>query len=142
MTGPVLLVFRILMALALYGFLALAIYTIWRDLRAQSQSITARQIPLLQLTRQADPPEPAFEFKTPEVVIGRDPGCELALANDTVSAHHARLSFHHNQWWLEDMQSTNGTFLNDERVSTPVVIISGDELRLGQEILEITIRPA
>ena len=141
MTGPILLIFRVLMALALYAFLAFAIYTIWRDLRAQSQSITARQIPVLLLTRLSDPPEPPFEFKTPEVVVGRDPGCELPLANETVSSHHARLSFHHNQWWLEDMQSTNGTFLNDERVSTPVVIITGDELRLGQEVLQIAIRP-
>ncbi|HEX2981812.1 MAG TPA: FHA domain-containing protein [Anaerolineaceae bacterium] len=141
MTGTVILILRLLMALALYAFLAAAIYTIWRDLRAQAEAVSVRQIPALLLRHQANPPEQPREFKSPEVVIGRDPSCELIIANETVSAHHARLSYHHNQWWLEDMQSTNGTFLNDERVYTPIVVISGDELRCGEEFFEITIQP-
>jgi pSer/pThr/pTyr-binding forkhead associated (FHA) protein len=56
----------------------------------------------------------------------------VCFGDDTVSARHARLSYHHNQWWVEDLQSRNGTYLNDERVSVPTVIVSGDELRYGQ----------
>ncbi|MFU8774027.1 MAG: FHA domain-containing protein, partial [Anaerolineales bacterium] len=47
-------------------------------------------------------------------------------------AQHARLSFHHNQWWIEDMGSKNGTFLNQQFVATPLVVTSGDELLFGQ----------
>lgn len=138
MTGTVLLVLRILLAIALYTFLLRALYTIWRDLTAQAQQINARQVPVLQVIH-LNGPNPTREFHVPEVVIGRDPACELPLSHDTVSSRHARLSYHHNQWWLEDLHSTNGTFLNDERVYTPVVIISGDELRCGKESLTIQI---
>lgn len=139
MTGTVLLILRILLAIALYTFLLRALYTIWRDLSAQASQISARQVPVLRVSFRAADAEQVREFHVPEVIIGRDPACELALQNDTVSSRHARLSYHHNQWWLEDLQSTNGTFLNDERVYTPVVIISGDEVRCGKESLLVEI---
>lgn len=139
MTGTVLLILRILLAIALYTFLIRALYTIWRDLNAQATQISARQVPVLAVGFRAGETDVVREFHVPEVIIGRDPSCELSLQNDTVSSRHARLSYHHNQWWLEDLQSTNGTFLNDERVYTPVVIISGDEVRCGKEALLIEI---
>ncbi len=139
MTGTVILVLRILLVIALYTFLLRALYTIWRDLAVQASQISGRQVPLLRLTSTA--PEGRHDFEVAEVIIGRDPACEQPLTNDTVSARHARLSYHHNQWWLEDLNSTNGTFLNDERVYTPVVIISGDEVRCGSESLVVEILP-
>jgi pSer/pThr/pTyr-binding forkhead associated (FHA) protein len=54
------------------------------------------------------------------------------LANETVSARHARLSFRRDQWWLEDLGSRNGTFLNGEALSAPVVLADMDEVRCGQ----------
>jgi len=56
-----------------------------------------------------------------EVVLGRDPGCDCILNDKTVSNKHACLSFHHHLWWLEDIGSTNGTFLNQELISCPMV---------------------
>ena len=53
------------------------------------------------------------------------------MDDQTVSSQHARLAYRKQQWWLEDLASTNGTFLNGEAVTTPVVITHGDELRLG-----------
>jgi pSer/pThr/pTyr-binding forkhead associated (FHA) protein len=79
------------------------------------------------------------KFIKPEVIIGREPNCDFHLDDQTVSSQHARLSYHSQQWWLEDLASTNGTFLNDEAVSTPVVITHGDELRLGQLAIRIEI---
>lgn len=140
MTGIVILVLRALLAIALYAFLARALYGIWRDLRAQSSLIASRQVPPLTIANlEAGEGSKARAFTVPEVVIGRDPSCEYVLPDETVSSRHARLSYHHNQWWVEDLQSTNGTFLNDERVYTPAVIISNDEVRCGQERLLLTI---
>ena len=141
-TGIVILILRILIAACLYGFLAWAMIAIWRDLRRHGRQISSPDIPVLSLTRiNAANEDQGFQetFNGPEVVIGRSSTTELPIADETVSARHARLSYHHNQWWVEDMQSTNGTFLNDERVSVPTVIISGDELRCGQVSLLISI---
>ena len=85
-----------------------------------------------------DAPEPAdYAFTIPDFQIGRDPNCEITLAENAISAHHARFRFHHNQWWIEDMQSTNGTFLNDERLQTSTVIMDGDDLRVGSVVFSI-----
>ncbi|MBK6645972.1 MAG: FHA domain-containing protein [Anaerolineales bacterium] len=61
------------------------------------------------------------------------------LSNDTVSARHAHLIYHHNQWWIEDLASTNGTKLNDTPVSIPTVITSGDELQCGGISLSVSL---
>jgi pSer/pThr/pTyr-binding forkhead associated (FHA) protein len=62
--------------------------------------------------------------------------------DEAMSAHHARISYHHTQWWLEDLNSTNGTFLNRDQVSVPTVIISGDEIKCGNTLLTIRIDAA
>jgi hypothetical protein len=139
MSAIIVLILRVFLALALYGFLGWALITVWRELKANSDLISSKQVPSISLLRINAGTEVAQEFACSEIVIGRDPGCEFSIAHETVSAHHARLSYHHNQWWIEDLHSTNGTFLNDERVFTPTVMITGDELRCGQIYLQIVI---
>jgi pSer/pThr/pTyr-binding forkhead associated (FHA) protein len=131
MSAALVLVFRILLAASLYVFLGWAILILWRDLQRQSLTLGKRKIPGIQLAWQVDQQDQTRLFSTPEVTIGRDPSSDCPLPDDTISARHARLTYHHNQWWLEDLQSTNGTFLNQERLDVPTVIVSGDELRCG-----------
>lgn len=140
MSGIVVLILRFILAASLYAFLGWAVYTIWRELRDQGQSLATPRVPILSLTPLHGAPDGIQTFSSPEIVIGRSTASELPVTNDTVSSRHARLSYHHNQWWLEDLNSTNGTFLNDERVSTPTVIVSGDELRVGQVSMLIAIQ--
>ena len=139
MSGIVVLVLRIVLAACLYGFLGWALVTIWRDLRDQGQMISAPNIPELILAPIETDTFAAQGFHVSEVIIGRSANTDYPIIDDTVSARHARLSYHQNQWWVEDLGSTNGTFLNDERVRVPTVMVSGDELRCGQarRIVEI-----
>lgn len=144
MTGIVVLILRILLVASLYGFLGWALMTIWRDLRVQGQSLSSPQIPSLSLARipptgEAKPIEEPKFFDRSEVIVGRSNHSDEVIQDETVSARHARLSYHHQQWWVEDLKSTNGTFLNDMRVLGPTVIVSGDELRCGQISLLIGI---
>ncbi|MCJ7586170.1 MAG: FHA domain-containing protein [Anaerolineales bacterium] len=140
MSGPVLLVLRFLLALGLYAFLAWAFLNLWRDLRQQSALLATRRVPPISLTiASTDQPPQVRHFKQPEITIGRDPACECPLDEETVSTRHARLSYHHGQWWLEDLDSTNGTLLNQERLSTPTVVISGDEIGCGNACLTVTL---
>jgi pSer/pThr/pTyr-binding forkhead associated (FHA) protein len=139
MSGIVLLVLRILLAASLYAFLGWALITIWRELRIQGQLISSPVIPGLTLTPMEIGQGEPVSLETGEAVIGRSSNSDYSIPDETVSARHARLSYHHNQWWTEDLKSTNGTYLNDERVSVPTVVVSGDELRCGQVRLLISI---
>lgn len=139
MTEIVVLVFRILMVLVLYGFLGWIFYLIYTDLQVTNSKIISRRIPQLIITLESETDNP-LTFDEPEITIGRDKNCDISITDDTVSSLHARLSYHHNQWWVEDLQSTNGTFLNDERVFTSIVMISGDELRLGNARLMVSVK--
>jgi pSer/pThr/pTyr-binding forkhead associated (FHA) protein len=138
MSGIVVLIVRAIVSLALYTFLATALYVIWQDLQMQSELVKAAQIPLLTITPITGDFN-LMEFNNPEVIIGRDPLCNCCIQDETVSSRHARLGYHHNQWWLEDMNSTNGTFLNEDRVFTPTVVITGDEIRCGQIVVKVLI---
>lgn len=127
------------MALALYGFLGWAVWILWRDIKRQNELMAARSIPEIKLTRQVETGEISYEFSKPDLVIGRDQTCDLILDEKTVSAEHARFSYHHGNWWVEDLQSRNGTLLNLESLSTSAVVVSGDELHLGQVIIRVEI---
>ena len=134
MTGIIVLILRIILIILLYGFLGWSIYSIWKDLRIKSHLYSPERIPLIKLALDNDH---EFEFHQSIVNIGRDPACELELENETVSGYHARVSYHHNQWWLEDLNSTNGTYLNLEALSTPTVIINNDEFQCGSVSIKV-----
>lgn len=131
LSASALLVLRILLALALYGFLGLALGLTWKSLRTASQRLATPQYPRIALRPAGLETEPNF-INLQMVLVGRDPASDLHLDDPTISARHARISFHHGQWWLEDLRSRNGTLLNQEPVIEPVVITDGDYLRCGQ----------
>ena len=140
MSETLFLILRIAIALALYAFLAWALVTLWRDLRHSARQAVIPKIPALELHFEADEAHPPYRFTIPEITIGRDPACQCHLDGKTISGQHARLSYRLEQWWIEDLNSTNGTFLNQEPVSSPVVVTQGDQLRCGQVLLRITIQ--
>lgn len=73
-----------------------------------------------------------------EVTIGRAPGCSVPLPDDTfVSQLHARIYVRDEQPFVEDLGSTNGTFLNRARLTDTMPLQRGDRLQVGQTILEI-----
>jgi len=50
------------------------------------------------------------------------------------------LSFHQNQWWFEDLKSTNGSYLDDLRIEEPIVLKDGDDVSCGDVIIHVTIK--
>ena len=132
MSGLIVLGLRILLALALYGFLGWALWTIWSDLKntgLQAEIYKVRPIHLeVEIMGQA----PFLQsFSQSEVILGRDQTCDVKLDHESISAKHAKLRFHHGQWWLEDLESTNGTRLNGDKLTTATVLTSGDEIKFG-----------
>lgn len=84
-------------------------------------------------------PNPGQEFRlhSPEVVIGRDPHADLQINSPIVSRRHARLIQSGDGYFLEDLDSSNGTFLNGKRINERVVLNPGDRIKLGQVIILI-----
>ena len=131
MTGVLFLLIRTILAVSLYTFLCWALITIWRDLKGQKTSIQSQQPPEIRLQIQNGDEVVSQVFQGEEITLGRDPTCECILPSDAVSAQHARFAYHHAQWWLEDLKSTNGTFINDEILTTAIVVIPGDQIYCG-----------
>ncbi len=71
------------------------------------------------------------------VLIGRAPECTLVLDDDFASGRHARLSLDRGAWVLEDLGSTNGTFLGRNKVQTPTAVEPGTPVRIGRTVLEL-----
>jgi pSer/pThr/pTyr-binding forkhead associated (FHA) protein len=139
MVEILLLVLRIALVLALYAFIGWALWVLWKDLQQQRKVLVTPQVPAIDLEFRTGDEAQKETFTIPEVTIGRDPRCEFQIQSETVSVRHAQLSYHHGQWWLEDLDSTNGSFLNNERVMTSTVIVSGDQLRCGEISISISI---
>jgi hypothetical protein len=71
-----------------------------------------------------------------ELLIGRHHDCDVVLADMSVSRRHARLSFRDGNWVLRDLDSTNGTMVNGQRV-VRCQLLPGDDLALGDEYLVV-----
>lgn len=72
-----------------------------------------------------------------EMTIGRAAGCQITLDDTYISQLHARVSNADTGVVIEDLGSTNGTYVNRQRVTTPVLGNSGDRIQLGGIVLEL-----
>ena len=140
MIATVVLALRFALAIALYAFLGWALLTLLQELRQQGDKLSIQKKPGITIYVKADQGrESRFHFLQTEIMIGRDSNCDLSISDEALSAHHARLAHHHGQWWLEDLNSTNGTFLNRERLNMPAVVITGDQFKCGNTLFDIRI---
>ncbi|WP_223209874.1 FHA domain-containing protein [Picosynechococcus sp. NKBG042902] len=93
----------------------------------------------LQLRIQAEGyPERIVVVDQGEFVIGRLPECSLSLQMTQISRYHARIKRRQQAWVLEDLGSTNGTYLNHVRITEPQTIRQGDLIRLGHASILVT----
>ena len=70
-------------------------------------------------------------------IIGRNPECALILDDDFASGRHARIFHRDGAWFVEDLGSTNGTFVGTERLTGPVRVEAGSTLRIGKTVIEL-----
>jgi pSer/pThr/pTyr-binding forkhead associated (FHA) protein len=71
------------------------------------------------------------------ILVGRAPSCTLVLDDDYSSSRHARLYPDAGQWFVEDLGSTNGTFLDSRRVDAPMPVPPGARVKVGTSVLEL-----
>ena len=73
-----------------------------------------------------------------EVTVGRSPGCSIPTSYDVYSSTiHARLFRSGNQLWVEDLGSTNGSYVNSERIARATRLVKGDLVQVGATVFEV-----
>lgn len=132
-------ILRLILILLSYAFVGWVGYAIYNDLRGGHRKGAQKGVPPITLEAQLDQQTVVRRYKKPEVILGRDPACDFPLDDERISLRHCKLFFNHNQWWAEDLASTNGTYLNDVLIESAVILTDRDELRLGQINLSINI---
>ncbi|MDN5746654.1 MAG: FHA domain-containing protein, partial [Nocardioidaceae bacterium] len=71
------------------------------------------------------------------ILIGRGNDAAIRLDDDYVSTRHARIVSSGGQWYAEDLGSTNGTYLGSQRLTQPVPVGLGSQIRIGKTIVEL-----
>lgn len=140
----VLTVLKWLFLALLYLFIARAVRIIYLDLvgprvprrREQGAGRRRRGTPRSIIVAEPDKPSRSVPLDA-EVTFGRDEGCTVPLDDTYVSTLHARLFAKDGAWFVEDLGSTNGTYLNRIKVTAPAPLAVGDEVRLGKTIVEV-----
>jgi hypothetical protein len=124
---------RLLFLGLLYLFLFRVVRALLRDLRAASQSAVAELGRLHVLESPGGDPPPGAAFVLDAITsLGRDVNNSIVIEDPFASTDHAVLTFRGRDWYLEDLDSTNGTYVNGTRVEGVAPLGFGDELQIGQ----------
>jgi pSer/pThr/pTyr-binding forkhead associated (FHA) protein len=76
-------------------------------------------------------------LKETGVLLGRNPECTLVLDDDFASGRHARIFRRDAGWFVEDLGSTNGTFMGSSKLTQPMPVEVGSTLRIGKTVFEL-----
>jgi len=161
---PLLNVLKICLLILLYLFFFRVLRAVWAEVNLARQTsasgapsatgrstrrITGRsKAPRRTRARERTPPklrvvEPAELAGTifplgDELTVGRAAGCQITLDDTYASQLHARIFVRDDQLYVEDLGSTNGTYLNRRKVSAPMVVSVGDQIQIGSTIMEVS----
>lgn len=159
MDSVVLLSFRIALLVLLWFFIFMAMRTMRRDVNAAAGVSPRRSRGGAGGTDSAPPPAPPkkrgaqaralsivdgplkgshMEITTlNELVMGRSPDCTFVLGDDYASGRHARLFRRGNDWFVEDLDSRNGTFIGGNRIDQPERVEVGSDVKLGRTTVRL-----
>jgi FHA domain len=129
----VLWVVRLLFLLLLYVFLFRVVRMLLRDLRAAAREPTATLGRLVVVSSPGAEPRVGHVFALDAITtLGRDVNNSIVVDDPFASGDHAVLTFRGSAWYLEDLESTNGSYVNGEVVDGVATMGFGDELQVGQ----------
>ena len=131
-------VLRLLFLALLYGFLWFVVRALVRDLRSASREPMRELGRLVVVASPGGEPAAGSVFALDAITsIGRDVNNSIVVDDEFVSASHAALTYRGRAWYVEDLGSTNGTFVNGSQVDGLAPIAFGDEVQIGQARLRL-----
>lgn len=146
---------KIFLLVLLYLFFLRVLRAVWTEVNVPRTADAAagqagRAAPRQRQGRQRGSAHPRLQVIEPaalrgrtfeladEVTLGRSGGCQVPLQDAYASQVHARVFPRDGKWYVEDLGSTNGTYLNRRRVAGPMVMKRRDRLQIGNTVLEMT----
>jgi hypothetical protein len=124
---------RLLFLLLLYLFLARIIRVLLRDLRAAAREPAHRPGRLVVLDSPSGEPAIGRSFWLDVITtLGRDVNNAIVIDDPFASSEHAVLTFRGRNWYLEDLDSTNGSYINGHPINGVAALGYGDEMQIGQ----------
>jgi len=134
----------------LWIFLAIVVSALRRDLRVSQGVAVYAKSPKVQRQRTAnlrstglvivDGPlaGATMTLSAGDITIGRAPDCSIVLTDDYVSSKHTRMRKVDDTWFVEDLESTNGTWVNRKRITAPMALTPGMSISVGRTNFRIT----
>ena len=124
---------RIGFVVLIYVFLFMVARALWQDLRAGVSGAGRPLGRLVVIAAQEGRPAPGTSLPLDAInSIGRDVNNSIVIDDSFVSADHALLTFRGRAWYIEDRGSTNGTYLNGQRVDGRASVKPGDTIGIGR----------
>lgn len=152
MTDQLLSAFKLFLLALIYLFFARVLWAVWSEVRTPVMPLARAGGSTGQSRRRVGKSSgvPTFVVMEPKehrgqtftlssaLTIGRVEDNDIAAHDDTfMSSYHARLEIRPDGVWLVDMASTNGTFLNGQRLTSDKSVRKGDRLQVGSTVLEM-----
>ena len=129
---------RLLFLALLYVFLARVIRSLVRDLRAAAREPSSSLGRLIVLESPGGEPAAGRSFDLDAITtLGRDVNNAIVVEDPFASAEHAVLTYRGRSWYIEDLGSTNGTYVNGGPVADLSPLGYGDEIAIGQVRLRL-----
>ncbi len=98
-----------------------------------------KQVPRLLVITAGKMAGTEIPLNNAPILIGRSEEADLTLADDYTSGKHARLFPQGSRWFLEDLGSTNGTYLNNQQLTRAMAVEIGASIRIGKSMMELRV---
>lgn len=136
-------VFGIIFIILLYGIIGYALRIMNKDVkrsgnrRRPSANKKSYGVEVLEITGQSNVKKGSVIPIRSSVTIGRKDDNSVIISDQHISGNHARLIIKNNVLFIEDLNSTNGTFVNDKKIDGKVKLFGKDVIRIGSSIFKV-----
>ncbi|MBW3536661.1 MAG: FHA domain-containing protein [Actinobacteria bacterium] len=141
MSDAVLTVLKLVFLAGLYFFFFRVLRSVWAESSSPAAGGPGAVQPTAAARARILSPEDSkgltFDLAD-ETTVGRGANCGVALKDSTVSQLHARFFRQNGKLYVEDLGSTNGTFVNRRPAKRPTPVRRGDRVQVGQTVMELT----